>query len=135
MQRTCTNGWKDSKVPEHVSLDEDHLGFPTTSQMVNNVEQVNAVLQEDRQVTGIDIANMLDVSCGFMYSIIHEDLRYYKICDNGCQDILQKNIHRHVWKQACNFCSSIMKKERLSCSMIVTGDKTWLHHCEPASKL
>jgi len=43
-------------------------------QMVNSVEQVNALVQVDRWITVTDIADMLDINCGFTYSIIHKDL-------------------------------------------------------------
>jgi len=40
----------------------------------------------------------------------------------------------HMWKHACSFCSDIVKKEKLPCSGIVTGNETWVHHYEPANK-
>jgi hypothetical protein len=47
--------------------------------MADSVEEVNALVQEDRQITVTDTAKKLDISCGSAYSIIHEDLRYLKI--------------------------------------------------------
>jgi hypothetical protein len=38
------------------------------------------VVQEDRWITVTDTADKLDISCGSAYFIIHEDLRYRKIC-------------------------------------------------------
>jgi len=58
---------------------EDHSGHPTTSRMVDNGEQVHALIQEG-DITVINIADILDISCGSAYSIIHEDLGYHKIC-------------------------------------------------------
>jgi hypothetical protein len=60
--------------------DEDCMGSPITLQMTDNVEQVNALVQEDKQITVTDIVNKLDISCRSAYSIIYKDLGYYKIC-------------------------------------------------------
>jgi len=59
------------------NTDEDHLGHPTTSQTAGDV---NALVQEDTQITVTDTADKLDISCGPAYSVIHEDFRYHKIC-------------------------------------------------------
>jgi hypothetical protein len=47
--------------------------------MAGNVV-VNALVEEDRQIIITDIAGKLVMSCGSAYSIIHEDLKYHKIC-------------------------------------------------------
>jgi hypothetical protein len=73
--------WVESFQSGRTSIvDEDHLGHPTTSQTVDNVEQVNALVQEDRQITVTHTADELEISCGSAYSIVHEDLGYHKIC-------------------------------------------------------
>jgi hypothetical protein len=61
-------------------FDEDHLGCLNTSEMMDDAKQVNALIQEDRQLTVTDIANKFDITCGPAYSIIQEDLGYHKIC-------------------------------------------------------
>jgi hypothetical protein len=48
--------------------------------MADNVEQVNAMVQEDRQITVTDIADKLNFSSGSVYSIIHEGVGYHKTC-------------------------------------------------------
>jgi hypothetical protein len=60
--------------------DEDHLGCPTISQMADNAEQVGVLIQEDRYISVIDIANKLGHLLQTAYSIIHEDLRYHELC-------------------------------------------------------
>jgi hypothetical protein len=44
--------------------DEDCLGHLTTSQMMDNVEPVNALVQGDTRITVTDITEKLDISCG-----------------------------------------------------------------------
>jgi hypothetical protein len=60
-------------------VDEDHLGCLTNSVMEDSVELVNGLVQEDRRITVTDIANKLDINCGFAHSIIPEDIGYRKI--------------------------------------------------------
>jgi len=55
------------------------MGCPTTSWIVDDAEQINAPGQDNRQITVTDIPKKLDTSCGFAYSIIHEDLGYHNI--------------------------------------------------------
>jgi hypothetical protein len=56
------------------TTDEDCLGHLTTSWMAVSIEQVNALVQEDRHSTVTDVANKLDISCGCAHSINHKDL-------------------------------------------------------------
>jgi hypothetical protein len=47
---------------------------------VDNVEQVDALVQEERRINVSDTADKLDSSCEFVYSIIHKDFGNHKIC-------------------------------------------------------
>jgi hypothetical protein len=55
-------------------VNEDGLGRPTTSRTADNFERDNALVQEDRLITATDIAEKLDISCGYENSIILEGL-------------------------------------------------------------
>jgi len=61
-------------------VNEDRSSRPTTSRAADSVERVNALVQEDRQLTDTDIADKLDIICRSAYSIILEDLGYHNIC-------------------------------------------------------
>jgi hypothetical protein len=94
------------------AVDEDYVGCSTTSQTVDNVEQVNGLVREERWITVTDIANKLEISCGSAYSIIHED----KICGRWVpKQLTDEHRQRHMFKCVCNFCSDTVK-ERLSCN-------------------
>lgn len=50
---------------------------------------------QDRQITTNNISDKLDICCGSAYFIIHEDLRYHKICPRWvhvekCMQFLQQ---------------------------------------------
>jgi len=58
-------------------LNEDHSGCLTTSWIADSVEWINALVQEDRQITVTDTADKLGISCGSVYSIISKDFGYH----------------------------------------------------------
>jgi hypothetical protein len=90
--------------------------------MAENVEKVNALVQKDRWIT--ETAEKLDISHGSVYSIIHEDLRYHKICARWVPEKLtDEQSTNDVWKSASNFVSDIVKK--LSCN----GLPQVMKHC------
>jgi hypothetical protein len=49
--------WVEKFQSGTASVNEDHSGQPTTSQTVDNVEQVNALVQRDREITVTGTAN------------------------------------------------------------------------------
>jgi hypothetical protein len=74
--------------------------------MAGNVERVNALVQEDRQITVTDVADEVDISCGSAYSIIHEDTGYNKICARWLPNQLTEE---HMWEcvETYNFFTEI----------------------------
>jgi hypothetical protein len=64
--------------------------------MADDVEQVNALVQDDRGITVNDTTKKLEISCGSAYSITYENIRYHKIC---AQWVPKQLTDEH--KQAC----------------------------------
>jgi hypothetical protein len=91
------------------SVIEDCWGNLATSQTAEKVEQVNALVQENRWINGTDIADKFDICCGSTYSIMCEDLGYYKICAKRVAEQLTVSRKRHVWKCACSGLSQEIK--------------------------
>jgi hypothetical protein len=74
------------------------------------------------------------MSHGCAYSIIHNDLRYRKVCSRWVPTQLSDD-HKHAWQKVC--------QEHLDCHAhegdaflhwIVTGDESWVYHDEPERK-
>jgi hypothetical protein len=128
----CTNGWKYSKVPEQALLMETTWAiWPHFTN--DSVEWVDALVHEDRQITVTDIANKLDISFWSSYSIIHEDLRFHRICARWVPTQLT-NEHRWTCVEMCMQSLQWCQKEKAFLQWIVTGNEMWVHHYEPASK-
>jgi hypothetical protein len=61
--------WVEGFQTDRTSIiDKGHLGHLTTSWTVDSVEWVNALVQEDRQITVTDTTDKLDIRHGFIYS-------------------------------------------------------------------
>jgi hypothetical protein len=82
------------------SVDEGHSGCLSTSQTVDNAEQVNALVQENRWITVTDEADKLAISCGSAYSIIHKDFEYNKICARWMSEQLTDE-HKQARMERC----------------------------------
>jgi hypothetical protein len=59
---------------------KDRSGRPITSSSVTNVDCVNTLIQENRRITVSAVVNVLDISYGSSYSIMHGKLKYRKMC-------------------------------------------------------
>jgi len=135
MQRKVYQWVERFRSGRHSITDEGHLGHLTILWVVDSVEWVDAMVQEDRQISVTDIANKLDVSCGSAYSVIHKDLKYRKICATW---VPKQFTNQHKWAhvEMCMlffFCNDIMKKEGLSYNEL-SQLIIWVHHCEPVNK-
>jgi hypothetical protein len=99
--------------------------------MADNVEQVDALVKEEKWITVTDIVDMLDINSGTAYFIVQEDLRYHKICGRWIpRQLPYKQPHMEMCMQ---FLQQYHERE-LFLQQIVTGDETWVHHYESASK-
>jgi len=65
----------------------------------DNVEQVNALVQKERQITVTDTANKMDISCGYAHYIIHKDMCHY-ICARWVPKQLTHE-HKQAHRETC----------------------------------
>jgi len=109
---------------ERISIvDEGYLCSLTTSWMLDSVEQANGLVQEDKQITVTDTDDKLDISCWYVYSIIHKTSDTTEFVHGGYQNSLQMSTNGHPWKYGEAFLQ-----------WTVTGNETWVHHYEPVGK-
>jgi hypothetical protein len=114
-------------------MNEDCSHHLTTSLIVDIVEQLNPLVQEDRSITVIDVANKMNISCGSAYSNIHKDLGYHKICARWVPKQL-KDEHKWAHMETCmQFLQQYCEGEAFL-QWILLGNETLMHHYEPVSK-
>jgi len=101
--------------------------------MNGSVEWVCAPVQENRHFTVTDIAYMLDMNQGSVYSINHKDLGYCKICARWVPKYLTDE-HRWAHLEMCmQFLQWYCEEGEVFLHQIVT-DEAWLLHYRPVNQ-
>jgi hypothetical protein len=85
-------------------------------------------------VTVDEIAKQLNISIGPAYSVVHDNLQFLKVYTRWVPKKLtdeHKHMHLNVFSchVACNHEEGDSVLQR-----IITGDETWVHHCQPKTK-
>jgi len=74
------------------------------------------------------------VSVGSAYSLIHDSLKFSKVCDMW----VPKELTEDHKRKRLDICSRHLARYREEGDnfqqQIVTGDETWIHHYEPEIK-
>ena len=60
--------------------DEGRSGWPSTLCTQDHIDRAYAMIREDRRITVSEMAAHLDISYGFAYAILHDDLGYRQVC-------------------------------------------------------
>ena len=60
--------------------DEGHSGRPSASRTQDHIDRADAMIREDRWMTVFEVAAHLDISYGYAYAILHDNLGYRKVC-------------------------------------------------------
>jgi hypothetical protein len=95
---------------------------------------VNTLIQENHRITVCAVANVLDISYGSTYSIMHDELKYRKVCFSSVPKQLTED-HKQKRVEICTqFLYRYEREGEGLLERIVMGDETWVHHFEPESK-
>ncbi|GBN65228.1 hypothetical protein AVEN_145655-1 [Araneus ventricosus] len=73
-KRTCGVWCNAFAISRSTVTDDDRSGRAATSIIDTNVAVVDAMIREDRRVRFHDFAYALDISCGSVSSIVHDQL-------------------------------------------------------------
>ena len=88
-QYSSVNSMSQRKVYEWVAKfksgrkrvsDEAWLGHLSTSCTEDHIDHVNAFIQEDQRNTVSEVAELLDISAGSAYAVLHDNLGCQKVC-------------------------------------------------------
>ena len=118
----------------HTSVaDAEHSGRPATA-MTRNEERTLELIRENRRITVEEVAGRLNVSVHSAYSLIHDSLKFSKVC---AMWVPKELTDKHKRKRL-DVCSRHLARYREEgdnfLQQIVTDDETWIHHYEPKSK-
>jgi len=112
--------------------DAEHSGRPATATNTRN-ERTMELIRENRRITVEEVAGRLNVSVGSAYSLIHDSLKFSKVCARWVpRELREERKHKRL-----DVCSRHLARYREGdnfLQQIVTGDETWILHYEPESK-
>jgi hypothetical protein len=63
--------------------DKARLGHLSTSHTQHHINRANALIREDEEIAVSEVAEMLDTSSGCAYTILYDNLGYWKVCQMG----------------------------------------------------
>ena len=114
--------------------DAERSGRPATATTTRNEERTLELIHENRRITVEEVAGRLNVSVGSAYSLIHDSLKFSKVCARWVpKELTQECKHKRL-----DVCSRHLARYREEgdnfLQQIVTGDETWIHHYDPESK-
>ena len=111
----------------------EHSGRPATATNTRNEERALELIHENRRITVQEVSGRLKVSVGSAYSLIHNSLKFCKVCARW----VPKELTEERKRKCLDVCSQDLARYREEgdnfLQQIVTGDETWIHHYEPES--
>lgn len=115
-------------------FDEEREGRPSSVSTDALREQIDAAIQENRNVRLSVLADQFDVAYGTAQRIVSEELGYRKICARWIPKTLSTD------EKNMRFCCSMENLQRFLAEgnsfldRIIAADETWVHHYTPLSK-
>jgi histone-lysine N-methyltransferase SETMAR len=135
MSRATVYEWCEQfREGRELVTNEAHGHIRPTAVTPVNIARVEQVILQNRQVTVRDIAAEVNISVGSVETIIHEHLRFRKVCARWVPRQLtfdQKWTRMKVSEQLLNRFRAEGDEFLQS---IITCDETWLHNFTPETK-
>ena len=135
MSHTQVYEWTEKFKNNVTSTDDSPRPGPAfTAVTKDNIAAVENMIRENRSITFKEVASLLDISVGSAHHIIHDELKFRKVCARWVPKQLTPEMkERHVGAS-----QELLRRYEadgeafLQC--IVTGDESWVHFYEPERK-
>lgn len=109
-------------------------GCPSTAVNEITINTAAVIVREDRRITLDRLANMLNISHGSAFKIIHNHLHMRRVCARWVPRLLTPE-QMMVRVEVCQELQRLVAEHgEAYLNSIITGDETWLHHYDPESK-
>ncbi|KAI6650686.1 Transposase [Oopsacas minuta] len=118
-----------------VSIEDGaRIGRPVSSTNDKNILEVSALLEEDPHITLVEIADAVGISTGTAQAIVHDNMKFRKICARWVPHLLTQAQKAKRVQCATKLLSEFDRTDSRRLFEIVTGDETWVRYSEPLSK-
>jgi [histone H3]-lysine36 N-dimethyltransferase SETMAR len=114
--------------------DNPRPGCPIVTNTTTMAKEIEKIIFNNRKIKISEISNKVNISYGPVFKIVHENLKFKKICSRWVPRYLtreQKLNRAHIAKAHLDRYSI---EGNSFLGRIVTGDETWCHHYDPESK-
>ncbi|GBO11356.1 hypothetical protein AVEN_111355-1 [Araneus ventricosus] len=98
------------------------------------IAEVHDLVLNNRRVTMDEIHRLLGISVGTTHTIMHQHLKFRKICAQWVPHELTAEQRNNRMALSLSHLQRYHEEEYGFLSHIVTGDEKWCHHFEPESK-
>ena len=107
---------------------------PGPAVMEDNIAAVENVIWENRRVTVKEVASLLDISVGSVHHMIHDELKFQKVCARW----VPKRLTPEMKEKHVDACQELLCRYEADgeafLQHIITGDESWVHFYEPEQK-
>jgi len=104
--------------------DAERSGRPATAMTTRNEERTLELIRENRRVTAEEVAGRLNVSVGSAYSLIHDSLKFSKVCSRWVPKELTEECKRKHFDVCSRHLDHYREEGDNFLQQIVTGDET-----------
>jgi len=81
MSRTQVYEWTEKFKNGVTSVEDSRRPGPAfTAVKEDNIAAMKNVIRENRRITVVEVASLLDISVGSAHHIIHDELKFQKVC-------------------------------------------------------
>ena len=134
MGPTSIKEWYNRFKDGRTSAESDsRSGRPSTSRNDAVIDQVRALVLEDRRITVRELADEVDISIGSVHSLLREDLALRRVAAKFVPRLLtteQKQLRLEVSQ---DMLDSVANDPGFM-NTIITGDESWVYGYDPETK-
>jgi transposase len=134
LSRKAAHNWVEKFSQGHSKVADDiRSGRPVEMTTEATVQRVEELVRADRRITIDSVATALGRSHGLVYSIMHDRLKFRKVCARWVStELNDRQKMNRMGLSLQHFLRHADGEDMLN--RIVIEDKSWVHHYQPESK-
>jgi hypothetical protein len=114
--------------------DDARPGRPVEITTEETVQGLEDLIQADRRITVDSVATALACFYGLAYSTMNDRLKFWEVCPRWMPRELKNREEMNRMGLYLQQLSRYADEGEDMLNRIVTGDESWVHHCQSESK-